>query len=467
MSELWKHQSEAIHKAVPTSELGLFFEQGTGKTRTCIEILRRKFSKEGRVMRTLIVCPLIVCRNWKDEFAKYSKISPDKITILTGEGKKRVKVLEKLLDRDSIIITNFEGVQVKDIPELLAQWGIEVLVVDESQRVKNPQSKRAKVIEHLSKGTTYRYILSGTPILNSPMDLFMQFKILDLGKTFGSNFFTFRAMYFEDKNAGMRGKHNYFPKWEPRANIFAEFNKLIKHRSVRVLKSECLDLPPMVRQKVYVGLSPAQRKLYEEMKKEYVTFIANEKGTPKAVVAQLAITKSLRMQQILSGFAKDDEGTIHNLECPRLAALEEILEDLTPNHKVIVWAVFKENYKDIAAICQKLNIKFAELHGEIKDKNTEIDKFRLEEDCRVMIANQGAGGVGINLIEANYSVYYSKGFSLEHDLQSEARNYRGGSEMHSKVTRIDLIAEGTLDELINDSLANKQKISEVILEWKI
>ena len=83
-----------------------------------------------------------------------------------------------------------------------------------------------------------------------------------------------------------------------------------------------------------------------------------------------------------------------------------------------------------------------------------------------MIANQGAGGIGINMTEASYSIFFSRNFSLEHDLQAEARNYRGGSEMHQKVTRIDLVSPGTIDELISEALANKQNMAEKILDWK-
>ena len=95
-----------------------------------------------------------------------------------------------------------------------------------------------------------------------------------------------------------------------------------------------------------------------------------------------------------------------------------------------------------------------------------MNDFRTNSDVRVMVANQAAAGVGINLVEASYSIYYSKNFSLEHDLQSEARNHRGGSEMHDKVTRIDIVAKGTIDELITEALMNKQNIGEQILGWK-
>ena len=111
---------------------------------------------------------------------------------------------------------------------------------------------------------------------------------------------------------------------------------------------------------------------------------------------------------------------------------------------------------------------YVELHGEIshKDRETNLTAFRGDPNVTVMIANQGAGGVGINMVEASYAIYYSKGFKLEDDLQSEARNYRGGSEVHDKVTRIDIVAAGTIDELITEALHSKQQIGNEILGWR-
>jgi len=243
-------------------------------------------------------------------------------------------------------------------------------------------------------------------------------------------------------------------------------------KAIRVVKSECLDLPPLTRQRIEIELSPAQLKMYREMAEEYVTFVEKHKasGESMAVVAQLAITKALRLQQIVSGFAKDVEGTHHRINpCPRLDVLGDILDDIVPDHKVIVWAVFKENYAMIGEMLKKKKIPFVELHGDVPNKDREemVRRFRNDGDCRVIIANQGAAGIGINLTEASYSVFYSRSFSLEHDLQAEARNYRGGSEMHNSVTRIDLIAPATIDELIAEALSTKQDIAHKILDWKV
>jgi SNF2 family DNA or RNA helicase len=214
-----------------------------------------------------------------------------------------------------------------------------------------------------------------------------------------------------------------------------------------------------VRVSVPVTLSPEQTKAYNDMKKEFLVFV--EAGV---AVAQLAITKALRMQQILSGFLKLEDGAIHRFEKnPRATALNDLLEDIAPNHKVIVWSIFHEDHEVVKQACRNAKVQYAELTGLVANKQAEIDRFQTDDKCRVMIASQAAGGTGVNLTAANYMIYYSRGYSLEHDMQSEARAYRGGSERHASITRIDLIAENTIDVAVLKALQGKKDLSMDIL----
>jgi SNF2 family DNA or RNA helicase len=465
---MWAHQIKAVQQSLIHRDYALLCEQGTGKSRAMIEILRRKFAYSERVMRTLIIAPAIVHTNWKREFKEFSKIPQEDIIILNGTGKQRLEQLVRSLHAKSnrLIIMNYETTQMQAIMDILIEWAPEILVCDESQRLKNPESKRAKQVVRIADLTLHNYILTGTPILNSAMDVFMQYRILDRGLTFGKNFFAFRGSYFIDANASFKNKQTYFPKWEENPLTYEQLHNRIMSKSLRVTKAECLDLPPLVRQQAYTSLTPEQAKAYAEMYNYYITWIKSQDGTDKAVVANMAITKALRLQQIVTGFVTTEGGQVTRIPNKRMDDLAEVLEGIG-HAKVIIWAVFKENYKMIAEVCTSLGLTYRELHGDVPQKQREInlDEFRKDPNVNVLIANQGAGGVGINLIEASYSVYFSKGFKLEDDLQSEARNHRGGSEMHSKITRIDLVCPGTIDELINEALSNKQQISNQILHW--
>ena len=476
---MWAHQANAVQLAESMESLGLFLEQGCGKSRAMIEILRRRYARVGKITQTVIFVPKIVCRKWKEEFKKYSKIHPSRIFVFEGSGKKRLELLQKAVEMygdEFIAITNYEAVEMEEFFNALCHIGISNLVCDESQRLRNPASKRAKRVATLADKCKARFILSGTPTLDGKgMDVFMQFRILDGGETFGTNYFVFRNTYFYDKNAGMPS-HKHFPDWRPNPRLVPIMQQKIDAKALRVLKKDCLDLPPLVRKEVYDEMTPEQSRNYKEMKKAFITWLDSQEGQPTAAIAQLAITKTLRLQQIVTGFVNDEFGNAVRIPCNRTAVLAQLLEDIPDTDKVIIWAVHQENYKQIAEVCKKLGRKYVELHGKVKGSdygvkekdvyNHVVNEFRTNPEVTVIIANQGAGGVGIDLIEAKYAIYYSKNFKLEDDLQSEARNYRGGSEMHDTVVRIDIVCPETIDELINTRLREKLTGSNILLDLR-
>ena len=466
----WKHQLQALKKAEYSNELALFFDMGTGKTATTINILRLKYNQNKRVMRTLIFAPLVVCENWAREIDMHSDIPPHKVAVMNKSGKQRIKKLVEyfLVDRDLIVVTNYESLRNKEFYDILKEWQPEILVCDESHMVKNPKAKQSKAIEKLSDGTSYRYLLTGTPILNSAIDIFQQYRIMDHGDTFGKNFFSFRAKYFRDANAQWSGRPGYFPKWEPVEQLYPELNEKIYNKAMRVMKSDCLDLPDLVHQTVLVPMNPVQKKAYKEMERDFLTFIENNSDKPAAIVANLAITKALKLQQIVTGYVRtEDDQDLDLGQVPRLQVLEELLEQITVDHKCIVWCSFIYNYKQVAKLCEKMGLEFRLLTGEqnSKQKQDSMDDFNESPQVKVMIANRRAGGIGVNLVAASYSIVYSRNFSLNDELQSEARNYRKGSEIHDKITKINLVCPDTIDERVLEALSNKEEMSNKIIGW--
>ena len=443
-----------------------------GKTPATINILRHKCAQRKRILRTLVFCPPVVVAQWKKEFTAHSKLAPWVVT-LTGSGKNRCKVFrEKTMgfkvEKDIptnpfIFITNYEALLMQPLMKLFMDYRFEFLVCDESQKLKNHKSKKTKLCFQIADVARYRFILTGTPILNNSMDIFSQYRILDRGERFGKNFFLFRSKYFYDKNA-MMPKERHFPNWVPREAAHPELVGKIESCSTRAIKSECLDLPPLVRQTIHVPLGPEQKRMYKDMKNDLITFLKDD-----ACIAETAMTKALRLMQIVSGFVKMETGEeIVFEDNPRIDALKELIEQIPPTEKIIIWASFKKNYEMVRRVCEDLKIKHTELHGNVaaKDRDENIRSFQEDKDVRIMCANQMAGGVGVNLTQASFSIYLSRNFSLEGELQSEARNYRGGSEMHEKVTRIDIISPGTIDEHVVEALSKKQIIADHILNWK-
>lgn len=459
----WEHQLRAIEAARSSDCFALFFEVGTGKTGTTINILRHKYQQHGRVLKTLILSPLITLENWKREFQLHSKLKPEQVVILKGtkvQRKATFHVAHQVNEGNFVAIINYEALVV--MPELfeeLLAWGPEVLVCDESHKVKDMKSKRTKNVIKLADVAKYRYILTGTPFLNSEMDIFSQYRILDKGETFSTKFFVFRDTYFYDKNARMP-KDRYFPNWAVRPGSYEKLTLKIYKKAMRVTKEECLDLPDFVRTKIEIELSPEQKKHYEEMKNDFITFINDQ-----AVASPLAITKALRLQQIASGYIPVSQDSLVKFkDIPRLSALKDLLESLTPNHKVIVWAVFKENYEQVRSVCEELKIGYVECHGEISNaqKFNNVDRFTNDAGCRVFIGNPSSAGVGINLTASTYNISYSRNFSLGDYIQAQGRSHRGGQTQ--KVTWVDIVAKGTIDELVLEALENKEEIGLKILK---
>lgn len=467
--EPYDWQKDAIGMSYTLPDMALLADMGTGKTGAAVNITRARFSEQQRVMKTLILGPLVTLFNWKNEFGIHSWVKPDKIHVLHGPTTKKLKTFNSAIsgvDPNQIMVTNYESMISGKMQDAIAEWEPEVLILDEAHYVKNPKAKRSKAILKIAEKAKHTYILTGTPILNSIEDIFMQYLILDGGETFGSNAYVFKQKYLKDENEGWKGRPNYFPKWVPRPEKYKELQDKIYRKAIRVLKSECLDLPPLVKKIMPIELSRDQRKYYENLKKDFLTFIEEEekKGI---VVTQLAITKALRLQQIVTGHVKTEEGQVIEIkDNPRLTAVKQLLRDLHTNHKVIVWCSFRFNYEQIERVCKELKIEHVFLTGEMSltEKEDAMRRFNEEGKVRVIIANRRAGGIGINLVASDVSIVYSRNFSLGEELQSQDRNYRGGSEIHRVITKIDLCAKDTIDEAITEALVNKKDISNRIIE---
>lgn len=457
----WAHQEKALREAYYKNEFALFFEPGTGKSLTSILIARSWMHREKKGMRILVVSPLITLENWRDEWLLGSKLQRPSIGI--AEGPKRDNVF---CDPNIIVaITGYETMRMESsVKCILRYYRPKIVIFDESHRVKNAASKQAKGAFAVAKEATHRLILTGTPILNSAMDLFMQYKILDLGKTFGTNFLVFRNTYFYDKNAHIP-RYRHWPDWAMRTTGIDTINGKIASSSMFVKKEECLDLPPLVKRKVPVDLNNEQADLYLQMSRDLIATVDQGVAT-----AELVLTKLLRLLQILCGFVPlegtDENYILSKAANPRDIALHEILEDVLPTGKVIIWSTFKQSYESIRKVLRRFNnLQWVELHGEIPqdEKFANIRRFNFDPEVKVCIGHPGSGGIGVNLTAANHMIFYNRMWNLEYDIQAESRNYRGGSEIHTKITRWDIFAPNTIDEEIMQILVNKMELSDKIL----
>lgn len=461
------HQCEALDRFAFENEAALFWEMGTGKSTAAIALLRAKYNQAKMIRPTLIVSPVATLENWLNEFRINAPVKVQQACqIVHGAGPKRIKQLSDTTK--SIFITNPETFTMPTVVKRMQAIGIECVIVDEADGFKNPKSKRLKSLLTITDKAQSRVILTGTPILNNYLDLWAQYRILDCGRTFSTNFYLFRERYFFDKNVKWRAEQHYFPDWQPKPHIDSHLSEIMARKASRLKKTDCLQLPPLVMMTEHVPMSDAQKKAYDEMEDELITQV-----TEGTCVASNALTRVLRMLQILSGYIQveslsQEKFAVTLKQTPRLQRLKELLLELTPQNKVVVWCVFRENYFAIRALCESLNIQFAELTGDTKDRQAQIDLFNKNPACRVMISNPSAGGVGVNMTAddslASYVIYYSRGYSLRHRLQSLARTHRGGAEKYTHVTAIDLVAPGTIEVDVLNSLERKENFAELVLE---
>lgn len=469
--KLWKHQEEAVKKAMTLNNMFIFFDIGTGKSATAINICRQIYARHGKVIPTLILAPSSILRQWQKEFGIFSKIEETRVHAVLDSGKKRVANLEKAfaISKDCILILNYEALLNEELYKKILIWNPQVLISDECHKMKNERAKTSKKVFKIAENAKYRYGMTGTPVLKNALDLFMQFKIIDGGKTFGNNFFVYRSKYFIDKNAGWSSRPGYFPNFVPNPTMYPDLTAKVASISVQAKKEECIDLPEYIEVVRHCTMNPEQKKAYTEMERDFLTYLSEDHGEmPRAAVAQVAVSKSMKLLQIASGYVVDADGNdFYFAKNPKIDLLEEILEELD-GKKVIIWAHFKANHKMIIKLLDKMKIKYVQIDGNatLKEKAERQELFETNPDYLVCLANQGAAGTGLNLKAAGYSIYYSKDYSYGKDEQSSGRNFRGGSiDLHKKVTRIDLIVEGTIEEKVMDIIKGKEEISNIILDW--
>ena len=447
---------------------------GTGKTGTAILSYRNWCAMARKRMRCLVICPSVVLHNWKDEFLNFSKVDEHEIHVLgKGSGNDKAALVRSLCDNtESLVLTvNYEALLNDNLLSAVEKWKPEVIIFDEIHLTKNVKAKRTKRCIRLAEFAKKRIGLTGTPILNNVMDVYGIFRVVDLGKTFGTNEYVYQNRYLIDLNSSWKGKQNYFPRWTNNPKTFEELNEKIYKKSLRKLKSECLDLPDLIKIPVISAMGKEQGRVYKAMEKDFVAFIKdnNDKGVSNTVTANLAVVKAIRLLQIASGFAVNDAGeeTVFD-DVPRLNDCKEYVDQIVNEYgeKCILWCSFKQNYKMLSKMCDELGIKYVFITGNetTEEKRQSELAFQNDPSVKVVICNRKAGGVGVNLTAAAYSYVYSRNFSLDEELQSEARNHRGGSEIHEKIIKYNGQCEGTIDAQVIEALEGKFNISTAILD---
>ena len=462
----YEHQLEALEKSWAQKTYALFMEMGTGKSKVLVDNIATLYDR-GAIKGALIIAPKGVYKNWDQiEFPVHMAEHVDYTKVLWEPTitKKKQLELDTLFDDKGdlkILIMNVEAFSTSKGLDFAYSFlniflGRALIGVDESTTIKNPTAKRTKNILKLADLAKYRRILTGSPVTKSPLDLYSQCEFLDPYHLGHQSYYSFRARYAHmiDRNFGGRrvqivGNYRRLPELTEKLDKF----------SYRVLKEDCLDLPPKVFTKRLVDLTTEQEKVYREMKHMAIAELNGGVMSTMNVMTQL-----MRLHQITCGHFKADDGTITHLKNNRVNTLMDLLDET--EGKVIIWANYREDIKNIVETLKKAygDDSTVEYHGGV-DATLRQDNIALFQEkngpTRYFVGNPQTGGYGITLTAANTVIYFSNSYDLEKRLQSEDRAHRIGQT--GSVTYVDLIAEKTIDEKIVKSLRDKIDIANEIM----
>jgi SNF2 family DNA or RNA helicase len=463
-ANLFQHQVRGYNMALINFTLrrgfGFLFEMGCGKTLTAIAVAGTLYA-ERKINKLLVVAPTSVCSVWPEDFGKFADF-PHLEKIMLGTKSQRLKQLKELesfpCEALKVAVINYESVWRDDIFDRLVEFNADMIICDESQRIKTHDAQQSKAMHQLGDLARYKLILSGTPVQNNAVDLYSQYRFLD-PTVFGSNFYKFRNRFCVMGGFNRRQIVNY-----------KDLDLLIKKEhsiAYRVTKKEALDLPEQTFETRYITLTPSEKKLYNTLKKESATELANG----ETISASTVLTKLLRLQQFTGGFViADGEEKPQQIGSGKINALEDIVDDyvIDSGKKLVIFARFRAELDLIQKLLDKKKLKYGVIYGDIKlsDRGEIVKDFQENEETKVFLAQIDTAGLGITLTAADTCVYYSVNFNYAAYSQSLARIHRIGQR--NTCTYIHLTTKRTVDELIMKALHKKEDLAKTIVDdWKI
>jgi SNF2 family DNA or RNA helicase len=437
-----------------------------------------RLEDEGKVQDLLVIAPAGVYETWLmaiDEHVGDALRGRLRVHIWRAADKTKAAETEQrifLLARNPrVLLVNVEALSGVERAQNLCTTFLgqrrSMCVIDESVSIKGPSADRAKfVVNALRPIAGYRRTLTGLPTPHSPLDLYMQFAFLDPAILGFRNYTRFRNRYaiVEQKMfANARMPVDVVTGYQ---NL-DELAELIAPYSYRVLLKDCYDLPPKMYSIRHVRLTAEQQRMYNDIKKYACTQIENSE---QHVVAHVALTQLLRLHQVLCGHVVDSEGNPVAFPENRTAELIELLSEFAG--KAIVWVSYDiDVHKVSAALEREFGRCVARFWGgNLRTREEEEHRFRVDPRCRFMVATPAAGGLGRTWTMANLVIYYSNTHNLGHRLQSEERAQAIGKA--DPVLYVDLVAPGTVDETIIKALRKKIDLSAAITrnnykEWLV
>ena len=431
-------------------------DMGLGKTIQSIATVDNIGAK-----KVLVICPASLKLNWENEIEKW--LPNTKTSVISGTKEKK---LEKLKKDARFYIINYASIREKSRAKIdgkwtkidnpifkklhSQKWG--AVIFDEAHRIKNRKSQQTKAAHKLIKKGERVYHLTGTPIMNSPEEIWSLLHSLDSQKF--SSFWRFVNTHCEVWDNG-------FGKEIGGAKNPKEFRELLKPYMLRRVKEEVVeDMPDLTINQRWVELEDKQQKIYDQMEKRMVA----EFSEGETVAAPIIISKIMRLKQISVSPQLIDQKKEY--KSAKINALFDII-DGAGEQKVVVFTQYQEAAKLVANKLEKQGIGYGMIHGGVdQDKRQgEVDRFQNDPNCKVFVATIKAGGLGITLTAGSIAVFLDKDWTPANNNQAIDRLHRIGQE--SNVTVVELLAKNTIEEYIEKMLEDKQETFDTLIEGKV
>ena len=387
----------ALEKSWHKETYAYFMEMGTGKTKVLIDNMSMLYDK-GKIDGALIVAPKGVIKTWyEQELPAHLPDHIENVTVLWQPNitKGQQEKLESLFEIETslhILVMNVEAFStdkgMKFASKFLNSHKV-LMAIDESTTIKTPTAKRTKNIIGLGKLSKYRRIMTGSPVTKNPLDLYTQCEFLDPYLLDHASYYSFRNRYAVMKSMHVRGRtiqvvHEF--------QNLAELSDKLKDFSYRVLKKDCLDLPPKNWTKRHITLSKEQQKVYDQMKK---TALATLNG--KVTSTMNVITQLMRLQQITCGHFTADDGSTQLISNNRLTELMDVLDET--EGKAIIWGHWQKDIQNIVDEIEKVHgpesvVSYYGLTPQ-DERQDNIRKFQDDPRCLFMVGTPSKGAYGI------------------------------------------------------------------------
>jgi SNF2 family DNA or RNA helicase len=481
----YAHQKEALRKLISNGYGGgLLMEPRTGKTKTTIDYMSMLHMKRG-VRRFLVVCPTRVMGVWAEEFHVHCPYMAQ-VIIWDSKARRKMPTLPDTMGPYDmqVVVINYEAFATpgKKLPsgrrskasgrfktrKVLLDWAAlgggrrndrnVAMVLDESHKIKSPSGKAATMVVSMQGYFGWRVILTGTPVTKAKKiaDLYMQWKFLNPARLRELGIQTHQDM--QDMTGKWIEKNGYPQFVGTKQFGLAKVREAIFEDSYAVKRADCFDLPPRENITEYIRLKGESARVYDEMAEEMVARLENGEITE----ASIALVLALRLAQITGGTTKTTDGNVVRVGREKLDALKPHLEDaLEREEKLVVAARFKPDMDAIASMADKLGLKVWQIRGGIKRQETDeyIREFRKWDDAGVMVVQPQAASLGIDLSTASKMIWMSLTPSYVDYTQCCDRI----ALSRNSTTFVYLLAEGTVDELLMETLENDHDVAQMII----